>query len=65
MHANKTLELSENGTDFVEAETRTGSFGSWTPWTARVGSKKARFVRVRGKKGAYVTLNEIEVFGKK
>jgi hypothetical protein len=60
-----TLELSENGTDFVEAETRSKSFGDWVPWTAHVGKKKARFVRVRGKKGAYVTLGEIEVFGKK
>jgi hypothetical protein len=60
-----TLELSENGVDFTEAETRTKSFGQWIPWTAKVGKKKGRFVRVRGNRGAYVTLSEIEVFGNK
>jgi hypothetical protein len=60
-----TLELSENGTDFVEVDKRTKSFGQWLPWSASPGNKKARYVRVRGNRGAYVTLNEIEVFGKK
>ncbi len=60
-----TLDLSENGTDFTEFETRTKSFSQWIPWTAEVGKKKARYVRVHGKKGEYVTLSEIEVFGNK
>ncbi len=62
-----TLEFSENGTDFKPIEQRTASFGQLIPWTANGGKAKARYVRVHGKPGGggYVTLAEIEVFGKK
>ena len=60
-----TLEFSENGTDFVEIDKRTKSFGQWVPWTADGDKKPARYVRIHGNRGSYVALNEIEVFGKK
>jgi hypothetical protein len=60
-----TLEFSENGTDFVEVDKRTQSFGTWMPWTFDAKQKKARFIRVRGNRGTFVSLNELEAYGKK
>ncbi len=61
-----TLTFSENGVDFVEVDKRTKSFGQWVPWTFDAGGKKARYIRVHGFKGnGYVTLSELEAFGKK
>ncbi len=60
-----TLELSENGTDYVEVAVRTWSFGQWMPWTFSANGKKARYIRVRGAHGRWVALSELEAFGKK
>ena len=60
-----TLQFSEDGNKFVDVETRTTNFGQLIPWTAKGRGKKARYVRVRAGKGKYVTLNEVEVFGRK
>lgn len=58
------LQLSETGATFVDVETRTATFGQTMPWVAKLGGKPGRFVRVRGAKGRYVTLTELEVFGR-
>lgn len=58
-----TVQLSENGKDFVDVGTQTSTFGQWVPWTLRVDHKRARWVRVRGGDGKYVALSELEVFG--
>jgi len=59
-----TLQLSENGSTFVDVETRTTSFGQQSPWIAKAKGKRARYVRIRGARGKYVTLSELEVFGR-
>jgi hypothetical protein len=58
-----TVQLSQNGADFVDVATRTTSFGQLVPWTIEVPRRAARYVRVRGPKGKYVALTELEVFG--
>jgi hypothetical protein len=58
-----TIQLSENGKDFVDVGTRTTTFGQLVPWTLEVGHKRARWVRVRGPTGKYLALSELEVFG--
>jgi hypothetical protein len=60
-----TLALSENGTDFVVVDTRSKSFGQWSPWIFEAKKMRARYVRVKGAPGSYVALRQIEVFGKK
>ncbi len=60
-----TLELSENGTDFAQVDRRTTSFGAWSPWSYSAGGARARFIQVRGVKGKFVALGELEAFGKK
>jgi len=57
------LELSENGTDFVEVERRTRPFSRFRPWTYEGDGKSARYVRVRKIGRGYVALGELEVFG--
>jgi hypothetical protein len=57
-----TLQLSQDGATFTDLETRTTTFGQSTPWVARAAGAKARFVRVRGAPGKYVTLSELEVY---
>jgi hypothetical protein len=59
-----TLQVSDNGVTFVDVETRTKLFGQTTPWVAKARGLKARFVRIRGARGKYVTLSELEVFGR-
>jgi hypothetical protein len=58
-----TLQLSEDGTRFVDVETRTSTFGQTAPWVAKVAGTRARYVRIRGTHGRYVALSELEVFG--
>jgi hypothetical protein len=60
-----TLSISQNGTDWVEIDKRTKSFGQWTPWVADGGKRPARYIRVSGNKGTFVALSELEAFGKK
>jgi hypothetical protein len=60
-----TLQFSENGTDFAEVDKRTTNFGQLIPWTFDAQKKTARFLRVTGAKGTYVSLSELEVFGRK
>lgn len=57
------LELSENGTDFVEVDKRTTPFSRWRPWVYEGGGKTARYVRVRKIGRGYVALGELEVYG--
>jgi hypothetical protein len=58
-----TVQLSEDGTNFVDVATRTATFGQQTPWTIEMPRQRARYVRVRGGSGKYVALSELEVFG--
>ncbi|HVU49560.1 MAG TPA: discoidin domain-containing protein [Polyangia bacterium] len=58
-----TLQASEDGARFFDIETRTRSFGQGSPWVAKVHGVRARYVRVRGARGKYVALSELEVFG--
>ncbi len=60
-----TLQFSEDGTTFTDVEVRKASFSQLMPWKADGGHRRARYVRVNGAKGRYVTLSELEVFGKK
>lgn len=57
------LELSENGTDFIEVEQRTKPFSRWRPWIHEGDGKAARYVRVRKVGRGYVALGELEVYG--
>jgi hypothetical protein len=57
-----TLQVSENGVVFTDVETRRTSFSQKSPWIAKVGGKRARYIRVRGTPGKYVTLSELEAF---
>jgi hypothetical protein len=58
------LELSEDGTNFKEIDRRTTSFGQYSPWKIRLDAVPARWVRVKGKDGGVVVLNELEVYAK-
>jgi hypothetical protein len=58
------LQLSVNGIDYLDVETRTAPFGQSTPWIAKPGRRKGRYVRLRGPQGMYVALSELEVFGR-
>jgi len=60
-----TLQLSQNGRDFVDVATRTTHFSQKSPWTIKLPRQPARFVRVRGGRGRYVALSELEAFGEK
>jgi hypothetical protein len=60
-----TLQLSENGRDFVDIETRTTSFTQKKPWSTLAGHRLARYIRIRGARGRYVSLSELEAFGEK
>ena len=59
-----SLQLSVDGAAFYELEKRTTSFSQSAPWVAKAGGKKARFVRVEGAPGKYVSLSELEVYAK-
>jgi hypothetical protein len=60
-----TLLVSENGTDWVEIDKRTKSFGQWSPWVADGGKRPVRYIKVMGNRGTFVALSELEAFGKK
>jgi hypothetical protein len=60
-----TLELSENGVDFTPVDKRTTSFSQWSPWVFSPGGQKARYIQVRGTRGKFVALSELEAYGKK
>ena len=59
------LQFSLDGTSFQDVETRATGFSQLQPWTAKTHGRRARYVRVKGAKGKYVSLSELEVFGKK
>jgi NedA-like, galactose-binding domain len=59
------LEFSENGVDFTQVDRRTTSFSQWSPWVFAAQGKRARYIQVHGNKGKYVTLAELEAYGKK
>jgi hypothetical protein len=60
-----TLQCSTNDREFVDIETRTASFSQTKPWVAKARGRVCRYVRVRGAKGRYVALTELEVYGRK
>jgi hypothetical protein len=60
-----TLEVSENEVAFAELDRRTTSFSQWSPWVFSPEGKRARYIQVRGPKGKFVALGELEVYGKK
>jgi hypothetical protein len=60
-----TLELSENGVDFAAVDRKVAPFESSSPWVYVANGRKARYIRVRGAPGKYVTLNELEAYGSK
>jgi hypothetical protein len=58
-----TLQLSQDGVRFADVATRTTVFTQTEPWVAKPHGELARYVRVRGARGKYVALSELEVFG--
>lgn len=58
-----SLELSLNGTEFVEVDQRKVSFSRLRPWTFDAEGREARFVRIRKIGRGYVALSELEVYG--
>lgn len=61
-----TLELSEDGSNYVEVATRRELFTASDPWRAKLGGKRARWVRliISKKDKGYIAVSEIEVYGK-
>ena len=59
------LELSSNGTDFVEVDRRTTGFSQLSPWVYAANGTRARYVRIRSVKRGYIALSEVEVLGRK
>jgi hypothetical protein len=59
-----TLQLSQDGATFTDLEKRTTSFSQSAPWVANAAGRKARYVRVSGALGKYVTLSELEVYAR-
>ena len=57
-----TLEFSEDAINFEEIDTRTTPFSIGMPWTVSPKDKITRYLRVRGKKGGFVALNELEAY---
>ena len=64
-HLPLTLEISENEVDFAELDRRTTSFSQWSPWVFSPEGKRARYIQVRGAKGKFVVLSELEAYGNK
>jgi hypothetical protein len=60
-----TLEISETETGFIELDHKTASFSQWSPWVVSPEGKRARYIQVRGQKGHFVALGELEAYGKK
>jgi hypothetical protein len=59
-----TVQLSTDGTWFVDVETRRASFTQAAPWLVNARREPARYVRVRGTAGKYIALSELEVFAR-
>jgi hypothetical protein len=59
-----TLQISRDGLRFADVETRAKTFTRSSPWVAKLHGSPARFVRVRGARGKYVCLSELEAYGK-
>ncbi|HKQ69934.1 MAG TPA: discoidin domain-containing protein [Polyangiaceae bacterium] len=59
-----TLQLSDDGQAFTDAEVRTLSFDQYAPWVYRAHGKTARFVRVHGAPNGCVVLSELEVYAR-
>jgi F5/8 type C domain len=59
-----TLRLSEDGVAFKDVDVRTTSFKQDAPWVATGHNWVGRYVRIQGARGKYVTLSELEVFGR-
>ena len=57
-----TLEFSEDAQNFEEIDNRTTGFRVDAPWTVTPEGKTARYIRVRGRPGGYVVLNELEAY---
>ena len=56
-----TLQVSENGVAYLEVETRSTTFEQTSPCKVAKGrGRAARYVRVRGARGKYVALSELE-----
>ena len=64
-HLPLTLEISENEFGFTELDRRTTSFSQWAPWVVSADGRWARYIQVRGSKGKFVALSELEAYGKK
>jgi hypothetical protein len=60
-----TLEISESEVGFTALDHRTTSFSQWSPWVVFPEGKRARYIQVRGAKGKFVALSELEAYGKK
>jgi hypothetical protein len=60
-----TLEISEDGVGFTELDRKTTSFSQWSPWVFAPEGKRARYIQVRGAKGKFVALSELEAYGGK
>jgi NedA-like, galactose-binding domain len=60
-----TLEISESEVGFTELDQRTTIFSHWSPWVFSPEGKRARYIQIRGPKGKFVALSELEVYGKK
>ncbi|HVU49735.1 MAG TPA: discoidin domain-containing protein [Polyangia bacterium] len=58
------LQLSEDGVTFTDIDRRTTTFTQTTPWVVNAGGRRARYVRVAGAPGKYVSLSELEVYAK-
>jgi hypothetical protein len=56
------LEFSEDAVNFEEIDSRTTTFSISAPWTIAPRGKVARYLRVRGKQGGFVALNELEAY---
>jgi hypothetical protein len=62
----QVLEVSTDGTNYVEVSRQPAAYTAAKPWVSAVGDKPARFVRVRvdAPIPRELVLTELEVFGK-
>jgi hypothetical protein len=61
------LDLSEDGTNFVEVGRRTTPYSAQDPWTVPLGGKRAKIVRLRvdSNDSRELVLNEVEIYASK
>jgi hypothetical protein len=55
-----TMEMSEDGKNFVEVDRRTTRFTSANPWVFEAAGRRVREIRLRSP--AYIALTELEVY---